>query len=159
MQALYGRPSTAACLQQQRSLPRTVATAVTQPRLRQCNALPSSIHTSSSSSSTHGSKIGSSSASSTSSRRPQFVTRSQAQEQVELATKDGQLVGEDAASFDFSKQSLQSWGLFVALLSTVLGAMYLVRGPEGGGGREQGVIENSQENHTHLYREQRVSCC
>jgi hypothetical protein len=54
------------------------------------------------------------------------AARTQTQDQVDLKTSDDQLVGEDAASFDFSKQSLQSWGLFVALLSTVLGAMYLV---------------------------------
>lgn len=38
-----------------------------------------------------------------------------------------QLVGEDAAAFDVNKQSLQSWGLFFTLLTTVLGALYLVR--------------------------------
>lgn len=45
---------------------------------------------------------------------------------MDLEEKSNQMVGEDAASFDFSKQSLQSWGLFVALLSTVLAAMYVV---------------------------------
>lgn len=36
------------------------------------------------------------------------------------------LVGEDAAAFDLSKQSLQSWAIFSALLSVVLAALYLV---------------------------------
>jgi hypothetical protein len=39
---------------------------------------------------------------------------------------DKRLTGEDAAYFDLSKQSLQSWGLFFVLLTTVLGAMYVV---------------------------------
>ncbi|KXZ44175.1 hypothetical protein GPECTOR_71g536 [Gonium pectorale] len=47
-----------------------------------------------------------------------------AQQEPEATTP--QLVGEDAASFDLEKQSLQSWGLFVALLSVVLGALYVV---------------------------------
>lgn len=38
-----------------------------------------------------------------------------------------QLVGEDAAAFDLSQQSLRSWGIFGVLLTTVLAAMYLVR--------------------------------
>lgn len=50
---------------------------------------------------------------------------------MNLETADDKLVGEDAAAFDFSKQSLQSWGLFVALLSAVLGAMYVVSGGLG----------------------------
>ncbi|PNW69789.1 hypothetical protein CHLRE_19g750247v5 [Chlamydomonas reinhardtii] len=36
------------------------------------------------------------------------------------------LVGEDSAAFDLAKQSPKSWALFVVLLSTVLGALYVV---------------------------------
>jgi hypothetical protein len=35
-------------------------------------------------------------------------------------------VGEDAAAFDLNKQSLKSWGIFGVLLTSVLGAMYVV---------------------------------
>lgn len=37
-----------------------------------------------------------------------------------------QLVGEDAAAFDVSKQTVQSWSIFFTLLTTVLGALYVV---------------------------------
>lgn len=40
---------------------------------------------------------------------------------------DRSLLGEDAAVFELEKQSLNSWALFVALLSIVMGALYLVR--------------------------------
>lgn len=56
----------------------------------------------------------------------QTVCRTQAQETTQLETSATELVGEDAAAFDLSKQSLQSWGIFGVLLTTVLGAMYLV---------------------------------
>jgi hypothetical protein len=121
MQALYGGHSTAACLQQQRPLRLKAAIVPPSMHLKTCNALLVS--------SQNCSRIqlsGSSSSSTSRSRISQTATRSQAQEQVDLQTSESQLVGEDAASFDFSKQSLQSWGIFVALLSTVLGALYLV---------------------------------
>jgi hypothetical protein len=35
-------------------------------------------------------------------------------------------VAEDAASFEFNKQSVKSWAIFFGLLSTVMGALYLV---------------------------------
>jgi hypothetical protein len=35
-------------------------------------------------------------------------------------------VGEDAAVFDPSQQSLRSWGLFAGLLTGVLGLLYVV---------------------------------
>lgn len=35
-------------------------------------------------------------------------------------------VGEDAAAFSFEQQSLKSWGVFFGLLTTVMGALYLV---------------------------------
>lgn len=35
-------------------------------------------------------------------------------------------IGEDAAVFDWKEQSLQSWGLFSVLLSSVLGFLYFV---------------------------------
>lgn len=44
---------------------------------------------------------------------------------TEPAQQQG-LIGEDAAAFDWSQQSLKSWGLFGALLTTVMGALYLV---------------------------------
>jgi hypothetical protein len=122
MQALYGRQSTAACLQQQRPLRLKPGILQLSKHVQTCNALLVS-----SQSSSKFQLSGSSSTSSTCrSRISQTATRSQAQEQVDLQTSESQLVGEDAASFDFSKQSLQSWGIFVALLSTVLGALYLV---------------------------------
>jgi hypothetical protein len=68
----------------------------------------------------------SSSQSSSSSRRLITACRTQAPEQVDLQTAEQQLVGEDAAAFDLSKQSLKSWGLFGVLLTSVLGAMYMV---------------------------------
>mmetsp|Transcript_7320 Transcript_7320/g.17591 ORF Transcript_7320/g.17591 Transcript_7320/m.17591 type:complete len:373 (+) Transcript_7320:87-1205(+) len=37
-----------------------------------------------------------------------------------------ELVGEDSAAFDLQKQTLQAWGLFFLLLSTVLGGLYEV---------------------------------
>jgi hypothetical protein len=43
-----------------------------------------------------------------------------------LQTAEQQLVGEDAAAFDLSKQSLKSWGIFGVLLTSVLAAMYVV---------------------------------
>eukprot|EP00879_Flechtneria_rotunda_P023089 GHRR01024408.1.p1 GENE.GHRR01024408.1~~GHRR01024408.1.p1 ORF type:complete len:122 (+),score=14.57 GHRR01024408.1:444-809(+) len=54
--------------------------------------------------------------------------RTQAPEQIDLQTAQTaqELIGEDAAAFDLSKQSLKSWGVFSVLLTTVLGAMYLV---------------------------------
>lgn len=77
-------------------------------------------------------------------QRPGRVhVRSQAPEQSELqpaAAASGaadatqqqqQLVGEDAAAFDWSQQSLRSWVLFGVLLSTVLGAMYVVSSAGG----------------------------
>jgi hypothetical protein len=51
-------------------------------------------------------------------------TRAQAQDENQLATKER--VGEDAASFDFGQQSVRSWAIFFGLLTTVLGALYLV---------------------------------
>lgn len=44
-----------------------------------------------------------------------------------------QLVGEDAAAFDWGKQSLKSWAVFGALLTFVLGALYAVWIRPGGG--------------------------
>ncbi|GLC43362.1 15-cis-zeta-carotene isomerase [Pleodorina starrii] len=50
----------------------------------------------------------------------------QQQEPVVGEAASTKLIGEDAAAFDLEKQSVKSWALFVALLSTVLGALYLV---------------------------------
>lgn len=117
MQALQCRQHTSqACGagQQQRAIACRAATVAPRAHLRAPQALP----------------VRPQSSSSTATRLPHTVARAQAQEnvdQLETNSNSSQLVGEDAASFDFSKQSLQSWGIFVALLSTVLGAMYLVR--------------------------------
>lgn len=54
------------------------------------------------------------------------ICRTQAQDTPQLEKKTPQLDGEDAAAFDVSEQSLRSWGIFGVLLTTVLGAMYLV---------------------------------
>lgn len=55
-----------------------------------------------------------------------------------------QLVGEDAAAFDLSQQSLRSWGLFGVLLTTVLAAMYVVRGR-----RRSGCRSTNAQQHLH----------
>ena len=44
----------------------------------------------------------------------------------ERAAAAAELVGEDAAVFDPSQQSLRSWGLFAGLLTSVLGLLYVV---------------------------------
>lgn len=61
------------------------------------------------------------------------------------ADTDQELVGEDAAAFDVSQQSLQSWGLFFFLLTSVLGALYLVWVKPGGGLAENylSVVESA----------------
>lgn len=55
--------------------------------------------------------------------RQAIRTRAQAQEDP-VAIQER--VAEDAASFDFNKQSVKSWGIFFGLLTTVMGALYLV---------------------------------
>jgi hypothetical protein len=59
-------------------------------------------------------------------QRTSTQCRVQAPEQSEASAAAPALVGEDAAAFSFEKQSLQSWGLFFVLLTTVLGALYAV---------------------------------
>ncbi|KAG2490010.1 hypothetical protein HYH03_011475 [Edaphochlamys debaryana] len=54
------------------------------------------------------------------------VARASSETDASTSASTAPLVGEDSAAFDLSKQSLQSWGLFTVLLSTVLGALYLV---------------------------------
>lgn len=51
--------------------------------------------------------------------------RAQPQEE-EGAVAVQKRVAEDAASFDFGQQSVKSWALFFGLLTTVMGALYLV---------------------------------
>jgi hypothetical protein len=46
---------------------------------------------------------------------------------TETELVEPELVGEDAAVFDVSSQSLKSWALFFTLLTAVLGALYVVR--------------------------------
>jgi zeta-carotene isomerase len=43
-----------------------------------------------------------------------------------VATAPPALIGEDAAAFSFERQSVKSWALFGALVSLVMGALYLV---------------------------------
>lgn len=122
--------------QQQRAIACRAATVAPRAHLRAPHALPITPQSSS-----------------TPVRLPHTVARAQAQEkvdQLETHSNSSQLVGEDAASFDFSKQSLQSWGIFVALLSTVLGAMYLVWIRPGGGLAEDylQLVESFTSNNT-----------
>ncbi len=42
------------------------------------------------------------------------------------ATEPPARVGEDSAAFDLSAQSVRSWAYFMAVLTTVLGALYVV---------------------------------
>ncbi len=60
-------------------------------------------------------------ASQRSSLQPTVVCRATQQE-----SEAPSLVGEDAAAFALEKQSVKSWGLFFFLLTTVLGALYVV---------------------------------
>lgn len=60
-----------------------------------------------------------------------------ASELEDLQRQSG-LVGEDAAVFSFEEQSLKSWGAFLAVLGTVLTALYyLWLKPETGYGELQ----------------------
>lgn len=78
--------------------------------------------------------------------RPQISCRTQAQEQVDLQpAAESELAGEDAATFDLSKQSLTSWGVFGVLLTTVLGAMYMVRALQGVQGGSSTYNEQQQQ--------------
>lgn len=56
------------------------------------------------------------------------AAQQQEQPEAEAAVVGKPLVGEDAAVFDFSQQSLKSWGLFVALLTGVSALLYPVGG-------------------------------
>ncbi|PNH02166.1 15-cis-zeta-carotene isomerase, chloroplastic [Tetrabaena socialis] len=59
--------------------------------------------------------------------------RAAEQEQAETTTTaTPELAGEDAAAFSLEQQSLRSWGLFLVLLSTVLGALYVWIQPGAG---------------------------
>lgn len=62
---------------------------------------------------------------------------------------DKGLVGEDAAAFELSQQSVRSWGLFFVLLTVVLGALYVVWIRPGGGLAEdylQALTSLTQDN-------------
>jgi len=61
-----------------------------------------------------------------------------------------ELVGEDAAAFDWSKQSLKSWGIFGVLLTVVIGALYAIWVRPGGGLAEDylSAIEAFTNNNT-----------
>ena len=57
-----------------------------------------------------------------------------ASELEDLQRQSG-LIGEDAAVFDIQEQSLKSWGAFLAVLGTVLTALYFLwLNPETGFG-------------------------
>lgn len=44
--------------------------------------------------------------------------------ELESLQRDSGLIGEDAAVFSFESQSSKSWGAFLAVLGTVLTALY-----------------------------------
>ncbi|GIL43940.1 hypothetical protein Vafri_1525 [Volvox africanus] len=59
--------------------------------------------------------------------RSSFLACHAAQQQEPVVAETQQkMIGEDAAVFDIEKQNIKSWALFTVLLSTVLGALYLV---------------------------------
>lgn len=72
------------------------------------------------------------------------VCRAQAPEAAEaLDQQQQQLIGEDAAAFDWGRQSLKSWAIFGVLLTGVLGALYVVwiRPGSGVGGEYLHAVE------------------
>lgn len=97
-----------------------------QRLLRPQHPLISTVAAAVRSKSSSGLQPSSSSQGSSGSSRLLTSCRTQAPEQVDLQTAEQQRVGEDAAAFDLSKQSLKSWGVFGVLLTGVLGAMYMV---------------------------------
>lgn len=67
-----------------------------------------------------------------------------ASELEDLQRQSG-LVGEDAAVFSFEEQSLKSWGAFLAVLGTVLTALYyLWLNPDTGYGESESLSPTSQ---------------
>lgn len=61
--------------------------------------------------------------------------------ELEEFQRESGLVGEDAAVFSFEAQSLKSWGAFLAVLGTVLTALYyLWLNPDTGYGELNGVF-------------------
>lgn len=104
-----------------------------QRLLRPQHPLISTVAAAVRSKSSSGLQPSSSSQGSSGSSRLLTSCRTQAPEQVDLQTAEQQRVGEDAAAFDLSKQSLKSWGVFGVLLTGVLGAMYMVWIRPGGG--------------------------
>lgn len=55
--------------------------------------------------------------------------------ELEDLQRQSGLIGEDAAVFDIEEQSLKSWGAFLAVLGTVLTALYFLwLNPETGFG-------------------------
>lgn len=46
--------------------------------------------------------------------------------ELEGLQRESGLIGEDAAVFSFGDQSLKSWGAFLAVLGTVLTALYFL---------------------------------
>lgn len=58
--------------------------------------------------------------------QPAIICKAAEETNTPTATQQNGLVGEDAAAFELSKQSLTSWGLFVGLLTGVMGLLYLV---------------------------------
>lgn len=59
------------------------------------------------------------------STKSSVLCRASQPEQVP-ASEPPALVGEDSAAFDFSAQSVRSWAYFMAVLTTVLGGLYVV---------------------------------
>ena len=58
--------------------------------------------------------------------------------QLHAASSDGELIGEDAASFSIEEQSLKSWGIFSIAVATVLSVIFVGWVYEGDGGLHLG---------------------
>lgn len=72
-----------------------------------------------------------------------------ASELEDLQRQSG-LVGEDAAVFSFEEQSLKSWGAFLAVLGTVLTALYyLWLNPDTGYGESESLPHRLIDTNFH----------
>lgn len=68
-------------------------------------------------------------------QRPSVNPLAMSTPELEDLQRQSGLIGEDAAVFDIEEQSLKSWGAFLAVLGTVLTALYFLwLNPETGFG-------------------------
>lgn len=83
-----------------------------------------------------------------------------ASELEELQRQSG-LIGEDAGVFSFAEQSLKSWGAFLAVLGTVLTALYyLWLNPDTGFGKIRPAGEYcGPYGEQRILSDRRLSCC